>query len=291
MLEDGHLWGTLSVFDTKKREWTAGRPARPGHAGQPGRRGGAQRRALRQQPAQHLGAQEPPGGAAGGDLDAGPEPGAAAGAGRRGQGLVRADRLPRARRRRAGWSSRAGFGTDSKTAEKLALGLGGDICKRGDGIGPAVHGGHASRRRAADSPLNPRAVLCVPITLRGKPLGVLFLANYQVGHAVHRRPPQPRHRAGGAGRGRHRQRAAVQGPRGGHPLSPSKLSPTPSTRATPTRPGTRERVTQYALMIARQMKYSPNDQGAWVRLERGVPPARHRQDRRARTRCCRSPAS
>src|SRR5207245_7176402 len=35
----------------------------------------------------------------------------------------------------------------------------------------------------ADSPLNPRAVLCVPITLRGKPLGVVYLANYQVGHA------------------------------------------------------------------------------------------------------------
>src|SRR5438309_12039672 len=34
-----------------------------------------------------------------------------------------------------------------------------------------------------DSPLNPRAVLCVPITLRGKPNGVVFLANYQVGHA------------------------------------------------------------------------------------------------------------
>ena len=28
-------------------------------------------------------------------------------------------------------------------------------------------------------------------------------------------------------------------------------------------------MTQYALMIARQMKYSPKDQNAWVRLERG----------------------
>jgi HD-GYP domain-containing protein (c-di-GMP phosphodiesterase class II) len=28
-------------------------------------------------------------------------------------------------------------------------------------------------------------------------------------------------------------------------------------------------VTQYALMIARQMKYAPKDQAAWVRLERG----------------------
>jgi HD-GYP domain-containing protein (c-di-GMP phosphodiesterase class II) len=31
-----------------------------------------------------------------------------------------------------------------------------------------------------------------------------------------------------------------------------------------------ERVTQYALMIARQMKYSPNDPAAWIRLERGA---------------------
>jgi HD-GYP domain-containing protein (c-di-GMP phosphodiesterase class II) len=33
--------------------------------------------------------------------------------------------------------------------------------------------------------------------------------------------------------------------------------------------GHSERVTQYALMIARQMHYSPHDQQAWVRLERG----------------------
>jgi len=34
--------------------------------------------------------------------------------------------------------------------------------------------------------------------------------------------------------------------------------------------GHSQRVTQYALMIARQMKYSPHDQSAWVRLERGA---------------------
>src|SRR5207249_5925692 len=33
--------------------------------------------------------------------------------------------------------------------------------------------------------------------------------------------------------------------------------------------GHSQRVTQYALMIARQMRYSPKDQSAWVRLERG----------------------
>ena len=33
--------------------------------------------------------------------------------------------------------------------------------------------------------------------------------------------------------------------------------------------GHSERVTQYSLMIARQMKYAPNDPSAWMRLERG----------------------
>ena len=41
-----------------------------------------------------------------------------------------------------------------------------------------------------ESPLNPRAVLGGPITLRGTPMGVLFLANYQVGHAF---TPDHRH--------------------------------------------------------------------------------------------------
>src|SRR5205823_776366 len=34
--------------------------------------------------------------------------------------------------------------------------------------------------------------------------------------------------------------------------------------------GHSQRVTQYALMIARQMRYSPKDQAPWMRLERGV---------------------
>src|SRR5207237_9023427 len=77
---------------------------------------------------------------------------------------------------------KGGFGTDHQTAEKLALDLGGEICRRvmetDEPVMEAME--HESQ---ADSPLNPRAVLCVPITLRGKPLGVVYLANYQVGHA------------------------------------------------------------------------------------------------------------
>src|SRR5439155_822825 len=75
---------------------------------------------------------------------------------------------------------KGGFGTDSKTAEKLALQLGGDICKQVMTTKqPFMEA--MERKPGTDSPLNPRAVLCVPITLRCTPLGVLFLANYQVG--------------------------------------------------------------------------------------------------------------
>src|SRR5712692_4661849 len=80
---------------------------------------------------------------------------------------------------------RGASGTDATTAEKLALGLGGDICRdvmtSGKAFMEAMDGGKGT---ASDSPLNPRAVLCVPITLRGKPTGVLFLANYKVGQAL-----------------------------------------------------------------------------------------------------------
>src|SRR5207237_8568232 len=77
---------------------------------------------------------------------------------------------------------KGGFGTDHVTAERLALGLGGEICQQVMESGEAVM--ESMQHRSADeSPLNPRAVLCVPITLRGKPFGVVFLANYQVGHA------------------------------------------------------------------------------------------------------------
>src|SRR5712692_8534318 len=77
---------------------------------------------------------------------------------------------------------KGGFGTDSKTAEKLALGLGGDICRQVMASGtPYMEA--MKPETLTESPLNPRAVLCVPITLRGKPTGVLFLANYQMGHA------------------------------------------------------------------------------------------------------------
>jgi HD-GYP domain-containing protein (c-di-GMP phosphodiesterase class II) len=119
-----------------------------------------------------------------------------------------------------------------------------------------------------ESPLNPRAVLCVPITLRGKPTGVLFLANYQVGHAFtsdHRNlvtelAAQAAVAIDNARLFKDREEVILS--------SLEALANAVDARD-PYTAGHSQRVTQYALMIARQMKYSPSDQAAWVRLERG----------------------
>jgi HD-GYP domain-containing protein (c-di-GMP phosphodiesterase class II) len=133
----------------------------------------------------------------------------------------------------------------------------------GDSVMEAME--HESK---ADSPLNPRAVLCVPITLRGKPLGVVFLANYQVGHAFtadHRNlvtelATQAAVAIDNARLFKDREEVIL--------ASLEALANAVDARD-PYTAGHSERVTKYALMIARQMHYSPQDQGAWVRLERG----------------------
>ena len=162
---------------------------------------------------------------------------------------------------------KGGFGTDSTTAERLALGLGGDICR--DVMSTATPVMQAMERDAGvDSPLNPRAVLCVPITLHGKPQGVLFLANYQVGHVFtddHRKlvtelAAQAAFVIDNARHFKDREEVII--------ASLQALANAVDARDPYTR-GHSERVTQYSLMIARQMHYAPDDQAAWVRLERG----------------------
>jgi len=124
---------------------------------------------------------------------------------------------------------------------------------------------HDSRN---DSPLNPRAVLCVPIMLRGDPLGVLFLANYQEGHAFtadHRNlvtelAAQAAVAIDNARLFKDREDVTFQS------LVALANAVDAKDRYTA---GHADRVTEYALIIARKMKYSPHDQSAWVRLERG----------------------
>src|SRR5438094_10390053 len=162
---------------------------------------------------------------------------------------------------------KGGFGTDHATAEKLALELGGDICRRVMESGEPVMEARVQESQA-ESPLNPRAVLCVPIVLRGRPLGVVFLANYRLGHAF-----SPDHRnlvtelatqaavaIDNARLFKDREEVIL--------ASLEALANAVDARD-PYTAGHSERVTKYALMIARQMHYSPENQEAWVRLERG----------------------
>jgi HD-GYP domain-containing protein (c-di-GMP phosphodiesterase class II) len=163
---------------------------------------------------------------------------------------------------------KAPFGTDAKTAEKLALGLGGEICRRVFASGQPFMD-TLEPKAGGDNPLNPRAVLCVAITLRGKPTGVLFLANYQEGraftadheHLVTELAAQAAVAIDNAQLFQDREVLI---------LKVLEALATTLDERDPYTAGHSERVTQYALMIARQMKYSPKEQAAWVRLERGA---------------------
>jgi len=266
MLEDGRLWGTISVFDAKKREWTADDQrvlATLGNQGVVAVRN-AELYENNQRSIWELRSLQDALQAATSTLDL---------------NLV----LPRVLAGAAKASSaqigclaldddghlelKSGFGTDHLTAEKLALGLGGDICQRVMSTGEPVMEA-IERHTDNDSPLNPRAVLCVPITLRGKPLGVVFLANYQVGHAFtadHRNlvtelAAQAAVTIDNAMLFKDREEVIL--------LVLEATARIVDARDPYTR-GHSERVTQYALMIARHMKYAPDDQAAWIRLERG----------------------
>jgi HD-GYP domain-containing protein (c-di-GMP phosphodiesterase class II) len=162
---------------------------------------------------------------------------------------------------------KGGFGTDHVTAERLALVIGGDICSKVMKTGQPVMEAMPART-ADDTALNPRAVLCVPITLRGKPLGVVFLANYKVGHEFtedHRKlvtelATQAAVAIDNARLFEDREAVILE--------SLEALATTVDEKDRYTA-GHSERVTQYALVIARQMHYAPHDQAAWTRLERG----------------------
>ena len=266
MLEDGQLWGTLSVFDVKKREWTTDDQrvlSTLGNQGVVAVRN-AELYDNNQRSIWELKNLQEALQAATSTLDLNQVlQQVLAGAAKASTAQIGCLALEESGR----LILKGGFGTDSSTAEKLALGLGGDICREVMASGKPYMEAMA-HESGKDSPLNPRAVLCVPITLRGKPTGVLFLANYQAGSAFtadHRNlvtelAAQAAVAIDNARLFKDREEVIFQ--------SLVALANTSDARDRYTA-GHSQRVTQYALMIARQMKYSPKDQGAWVRLERG----------------------
>ena len=266
MLEDGRLWGTLSVFDVKKREWTTDDQrvlATLGNQGVVAVRN-AELYDNNQRSIWELRNLQEALQAATSTLDLNQVlQQVLAGAAKASSAQIGCLALDDSGK----LVLKGGFGTDSTTAEKLALGVGGDICRdvmaSGKPFMEAMQQGTTN-----DSPLNPRAVLCVPITLRGKPTGVLFLANYQVGHAF-----TPDHRnlvtELAAQAAVAIDNARLFKDREEVILSSLEALANAVDARDPYTAGHSQRVTQYALTIARQMKYSPEDQAAWVRLERG----------------------
>src|SRR5437870_2392455 len=267
MLEDGRLWGTLSVFDVKKREWTTDDQrvlATLGNQGVVAVRN-AELYDNNQRSIWELKNLQEALQAATSTLDLNQVlQQVLAGAAKASTAQIGCLALEESGR----LILKGGFGTDSSTAEKLALGVGGDICRDVMASGTPYMAA-LERDTITDSPLNPRAVLCVPITLRGTPTGVLFLANYQVGHAF-----TPDHRnlvtELAAQAAVAIDNARLFKDREEVILSALEALANAVDARDPYTAGHSQRVTQYALMIARQMRYSPKDQGAWVRLERGV---------------------
>ncbi len=160
------------------------------------------------------------------------------------------------------------YGTDHATAEKLALELGGDIAHDVMDSGKPVMEEMAESAGRGSGPLFPTSVLCVPIMLREEPTGVIFLANYQAGHPFtddHRRlltalAAQAAISIDNAKLFKDRQELFMGSLRA---LADAVDARDPYTA------GHSQRVTEYALTIARQMEYAPGDREAWRRLEQG----------------------
>ncbi|HEY8811317.1 MAG TPA: GAF domain-containing protein, partial [Candidatus Dormibacteraeota bacterium] len=162
---------------------------------------------------------------------------------------------------------RAATGTDRDTAQRLALDLGGEICQEVFARGTAfMH--YTDKPGAASGPLDPRAVLCVPLMLRTVPIGVLFLANY-----VESKPFTEDHKRVATELGaqasvaidnarlfREREQVVLESLKAMAQLVDAK---------DPYTAGHSSRVTEYSLTIAREMNYAPDDEGAWKRLEQG----------------------
>jgi GAF domain-containing protein len=161
----------------------------------------------------------------------------------------------------------AATGSDPDTAQRLALELGGEICQDVFATGKAfMH--FEDKAGAAAGPLDPRAVLCVPLLLRGQPIGVIFLANYVAGKPFsedHKRVAtelgaQASVAIDNARLFRERELVVLESLKAMAQLVDAKDRYTA---------GHSSRVTEYSLAIAREMNYAPGDAGAWKRLEQG----------------------
>ncbi len=161
----------------------------------------------------------------------------------------------------------AATGSDPETARRLAIDLGGEICTDVLTTGRARQV-HNDKAGDAAGPLDPRSVLCVPLLLRGKPIGVVFLANYVQGKPFsedHRRVAtelgaQASVAIDNARLFRERELVVLESLKAMAQLVDAK---------DPYTAGHSDRVTQYSLVIARELKYRPGDEAAWKRLEQG----------------------
>ena len=164
---------------------------------------------------------------------------------------------------------RAAFGADPETARRLALDLAGEICLDVLASGTAFMDYSDRPSGAGDDPLDPRAVLCVPLKLRTKVIGVLFLSNHGQG-----RPFTEDHKrllvelgaqASGAIENarlfRDRETVMLE--------AITALAATVDARDGYTA-GHSQRVTEYSLTIAKEMNYKPGDETAWRKLRQGA---------------------
>ena len=159
------------------------------------------------------------------------------------------------------------YGTDRETAGRLALGLGAQICL--DVVATKqAHLENMDQPGRSGNPLEPRSVLCVPITLREEAIGVVFLANYGADPYF---------------KEEHRQLVSALAAQVGVAIDNARLfrdredlflgtlhaMAAAVDARDPYTAGHSQRVTQYALAIARQLDYAPENEEAWKRLEQG----------------------
>lgn len=161
------------------------------------------------------------------------------------------------------------YGTDTETADRLALGLCGDLCRDVMESGEPLMEDLQRSGSHAVGPLDPRAVLVVPINLHRKPIGLVFLANY-VGDKTFNQDHQRLVTALATQAAVAIDNARLFRDRGEVMLSALYALAAAVDARDPYTAGHSERVTEYTLTIARHVNYAPGDDGAWRRLRQGV---------------------